>query len=137
MKDNMSIATFATRFQNGDFDSSDVDTQIDAGWYDWFCRDTSLKAKTQALGKKVMQIMNSEKIDVNKNYVFFKNNCPCVGSLYDDFRICDLETGDVIYTVVPRSGHTEMAEVYGRENDFDEPLASGKWTDIKKFFLEG
>jgi hypothetical protein len=133
----MNINTFASRFLNGDFDSNSRSTQIEAGWYDWFCRDTSLAAKTQKLGKKVLQLMKSQKINTETNYVFFKNNCPMYGSLYDDFRICDMETGDVIYTVTPSCGHNRnkgQAQVWGRENDFQEPLVAGTWKDVKTFF---
>jgi len=45
-----------------------------------------------------------------------------------------METGNVIYTIVPRSGHTGKAEVWGRENNFDGPLVQGKWKDVKTFF---
>lgn len=134
---DMNIATFAERFLRGDFDRSDCKTQIEAGWYDWFCRDTSLAAKTQKLGKKALQLMKSEKIDIQKNYVWFKNNCPCWGNLYDDLRIADMETGNVIYTIIPSNGHTAnkgVAEVWGRENEFKEPLVSGSWKDVKAFF---
>jgi hypothetical protein len=134
---NMNIATFAARFLRGDFDLNTRKTQIEAGWYDWFCRDTSLAAKTQNLGKKVLRLMKSSKIDIEKNYVFFKNNCPMYGSLYDDIRICDLETGDVIYNIVPSCGHSATkgrAEVWGRENGFKQPLVTGAWRDVKAFF---
>lgn len=134
MSDNMNIATFAVRFLRGDFDLNDRKTQIEAGWYDWFCRDASLEAKTRKLGQKVLQLMKSSKIDVEKNYVFFKNNCPMSGGLYDDFRICDMETGNVIYTVVPRCTHSGKAEVWGRENNFQESLVAGAWKDVKAFF---
>jgi hypothetical protein len=33
--------------------------------------------------------------------VLFANCCPGEGKLYDEFKICDLETGEVIYSVVP------------------------------------
>ncbi len=131
---NVNIKTFVENFNTGEYDMPDVSTQIKAGWYDWFCRDTSLANKTQRLGKKVVQLMKSEKIDIENNYAWFKNNCPMNGPLYDDFRIADMETGDVIYTVVPRCGHTGKAEVWGRENNFDEPLIQGKWKDVKTFF---
>jgi hypothetical protein len=134
MSGNMNINTFAIRFLQGDFIFSDLKTQCEAGWYDWFCRDTSLANKTRSLGNKVLQLMKSEKVDCEKNYVFFKNNCPMNGPLYDDFRICSLETGDVIYTVVPRSGHTGKAEVWGHDNNFDGPIVSGNWKDVKNFF---
>lgn len=107
-------------------------------WYDWFCRDTSLKRKGEALLKKLKAIASSDKFDNDKCYVFFKNNCPCVGNLYDDFRICDKETGDVIYCVVPKSGFKRdngRAQVYGVDNDFKEPLVEGTWRDVKAWFL--
>lgn len=133
----MNVATFATRFANGDFDANDRSTQIGAGWYDWFCKDTSLAAKTAKLGKKVIQLMKSGKIDPVNNYVWFKNNCPMNGSLYDDIRFADGKTGDVIYTIIPSNGHNAnkgRAEVWGRENNFASPLVEGTWKDVKKFF---
>lgn len=131
------ISQFIENFKAGKYDSPSRSVQIEAGWYDWFCKDSSLKNKTQLLGKKVIQISKSKKVDVDKNYVFFKNNCPVNGSLYDDFRICSMEEGEVIYTIVPRSGHkcyNNRAEVWGRENDFEEPLVTGTWKDVKEFF---
>lgn len=107
-------------------------------WYDWFCRDTSLKRKGEALLKKLKVIASSDKFDNDKCYVFFKNNCPCYGNLYDDFRICDKETGDVLYCVVPKSGFKRdegRAQVYGVDNDFKEPLVEGTWRDVKAWFL--
>lgn len=107
-------------------------------WYDWFCRDTSLKRKGEALLKKLKVIASSNKFDNDKCYVFFKNNCPCYGNLYDDFRICDKETGDVLYCVVPKSGFKRdegRAQVYGVDNDFKEPLVEGTWRDVKAWFL--
>ena len=130
----MSLATFLRRFEAGEFSFPDLATQFEAGWYDWFCRDSSLVTKTKNLGKKVKQISTSAKIDLENNYVFFKNNCPMCGPLYDDFRICSMETGNVIYTVTPKSGRTGKAEVWGKENDFSVPLVSGTWHDVKKFF---
>ena len=107
-------------------------------WYDWFCKELSLERKGKDLLKKLKMIASSKKFDNDKCYVFFKNNCPLRGNLYDDFRICDKETGDVLYCVVPKSGHkcfNGMGQVYGIDNDFKEPLVQGTWKDIKKWFL--
>ena len=138
MDNNISIREWIVKFNNGDFDKEDVKTQIEAGWYDWFCKNSALRNKTKTLGKKVIRLSKSKKIDIDNMYVFFKNCCPCIGSLYDQFSFCDIETSDVIYCIVPRSGHKHRqfrCEIWGKENDFDEPiLQSNSWKDIVDFF---
>lgn len=132
-----SIRQWIERFDSGGFASPSFETQCEAGWYDWFCRDTSLKAKTYKLAPKVKQIAKSPMVDIDKMYVFFKNNCPMNGSLYDQFKICDMESGDVIFAITPSCGHKATkgrAEVWGKDNDFEAPLVSGTWKDIRKFF---
>ena len=114
------------------------DQEVKEMWYDWFCKESSLVNKGRVLLQRLNSIMYSHKIDRKNTYVWFKNNCPLAGHTFDDFRISDIETGEVIYTVVPRSGHEVKlgkAEVYGRENHFSEPLVSGTWKDVKRFFL--
>jgi hypothetical protein len=93
-------------------------------FYDWFCKDSSLERKGKRLMKMVNTWVDKRVTDTDKVYVFFKNNCTGGGKLYDDFRICDLETGDVIYTVIPKCGHSGKAEVWGRENGFKEALVT-------------
>ena len=105
------------------------------GFYDWFCRDSSLKNKAKVLFSKVKSIARSGKFDPTKTYVFFKNNCPGCGKLYDDFRICDIETRDVLYTVSP-SNRNGKADVWGVDNDFEEPLVEGTWREVKMWFSE-
>lgn len=93
----MSIKTFVERFKRGDFNYSSKITQCEACWYDWFCKDSALAGKTKKLGAKVCKIENSKRFNKETSYVFFKNNCPFVGALYDQFSICDIESGDVLY----------------------------------------
>lgn len=100
---------------------------LEGPWYDWFCSDEDLLRRGNRLFKKLIEISDSKKFDNSKTYVFFKNNCRINGGLYDDFRICDLETGNVIYTI-------SSTEVWGRENDFSEPIISGSWAKIRRFF---
>ena len=103
-------------------------------FYDWFCRNGSLERKARSLMTKAKKFVKKMNIDIDKTYVFFKNSCPVYGSLYDDFRICDRETGDVIYTVAPSLGYTKRkgeAEIWGRENNFKEPIKSAKsWKEL-------
>lgn len=137
MKDNSNIPlrNWIENFDNGVYASPDIDTQREAGWNDWFCKASALRNKTYSLAPKVKRIANSAKINQNTMYVFFKNNCPLHGSLYDDFRICDIETGKVIFTITPRSEHKGgCASVYGSENNFESPLYEGSMAGIYEWF---
>ena len=140
-KQKMTIRKFLQDYiPNRDWADKSTDTAIDDGWYSWydqFCKDSSLTNKTKALANKLKQIVDSPRIDPDNQYVFFKNNCPLDGSLYDDFRICDLETGDVIFTIVPRSGFGAdegKGNVWGSANNFVAPLFTGTWKEIKYWF---
>ena len=99
MDENMTIREFQKRFLAGDFESPDRETQIEAGWYDWFCSDSALKRKTDRMGKVVARLTDSDKVNLDTMYVFFKNCCPMVGPLYDQFKICDLKTGEVLFCI--------------------------------------
>lgn len=85
------VREFQERFATGEFEDGSFDKQCEAGWYDWFCDDSALVGKTRRLGKVVAQIKDGGKVDLDKNRVIFKNNCPMVGPLYDDIRIGDDE----------------------------------------------
>ena len=106
-------------------------------FYDWFCRDASLSRKAAGLFAKVQRIADSPRFDKNAVYVFFKNNCPCNGSLYDDFRICDLKTGQVLFCVVPRSGHDVFGgecQVYAAPDFENSQLHKGAtWKDAVRY----
>jgi len=84
-------------------------------FYDWFCKDSSLERKAKALFPKVKKFVAAQpEIDPSRTYVFFKNNCPGAGPLYDDFRICNEK--EVIYTVIPKCSHSGQAEIWGKND---------------------
>lgn len=116
--DRLSIRNWQTAFESGIFDEPDRRTQISAGWFDWFCKTSSLANKTKKMGSYIMKLENGGKVDIDKTYVFFKNNCPLNGPLYDDFRICDFDSGNVLFTIQINCvwNHTKYA-VYGRTLD--------------------
>lgn len=104
---------------------------------DWFCKDSSLANKQKVLLGKVRKLAKSPKINVETMSVHFKNNCHMCGKLYDDIRFTDIETNDIVYTVIPKSGFDSkygQSEVWGIENDFKEPLVEGTWNDVLKYF---
>ena len=127
MKDRISINEWIYKFLSGEFDSQDVRVQIQAGWYDWFCKDSSLANKTKKMGNIVRQVKRGGKVNLDDWYVWFKNNCPLNGPLYDDFRFASLETGDVQFTIqINCCWNKHRYAVYGRtpdgEGHWDEPL---------------
>jgi len=84
-------------------------------FYDWFCKDSSLERKAKALFPKVIKFVAAHPdIAPSRTYVFFKNNCPGAGPLYDDFRICN--DNEVIYTVIPKCSHSGQAEIWGKDD---------------------
>lgn len=84
MANEITVREWVVKFNNGEFAHKDSDTQIKAGWYDWFCSDGSLSNRLKKMGNIIKTITNDYILD--NYYVWFKNNCPCVGRLYDDFR---------------------------------------------------
>ena len=127
MKERISISEWSDNFLAGIYEGKDVRTQILAGWYDWFCKDSSLVNKTKKMGNIVARVSGNGKVKVNDWYVWFKNNCPLNGPLYDDFRFADLETGDVQFTVqINCCWNKHRYSVYGRtpdgEGHWEKPL---------------
>jgi hypothetical protein len=148
MKDRISIKEWIDKFLSGEFDkkdsfSEDIKTQIQAGWYDWFCKDSSLAAKTKKMGNIVRQIKSGGKVNIDNWYVWFKNNCPLNGPLYDDFRFAKLDTGDVQMTIqINCCWNKHRYSVWGRrgedkEFEHENPLfETDSLNDLVKWFNE-
>jgi hypothetical protein len=72
-------------------------------------------------------------------YVWFKNNCPLAGPLYDDFRIADIESGYTLFTIRINCFREEKRyTVYGKKNDFDTSLFNtDSIIEVVSWFNEG
>ena len=121
MSDRVSIRKWIENYNKGCYSINDFKTQCEAGWYDWFCRDESLVNKTKKLSSIIKKIQREDLLD--NYYVFFANRCPVLGPLYDCLKICDLETGDVIFSISIGDKRCKFNyTVYGRANDFEKAL---------------
>ena len=106
-------------------------------WYDWFCSTESLFNRGKRLWSAAKGIANSPKFKADETYVFFKNNCPAADfPTYDDFRICDIKSGDVLYTVTRNAWGFSGWQVYDIVNKGGgEPVAQGSWKEVKAWFM--
>ena len=118
MKERIALSQWIENFQNGHYDAADVKTQILAGWYDWFCKDSSLANKTKKMGNIIKQVKNGGKVNLKDWYVWFKNNYPLNGPLYDDFRFARLDTRDVQLTIqIDCRWNNQRFSVWGRKSE--------------------
>lgn len=111
MPNEMSVRQWQEQFKSGAFDSPDFYTQCKAGWYDWFCRDGILAERLKEIAEVVMGITDPFILD--NFYIWFKNNCPAIGPLYDDVRFEPL-TGE-------RNGKYFLVSL-------DSPHERARWT---------
>lgn len=122
MSEMLSVRQWQDLFRSGAFQDRSRETQIRAGWYDWFCSDTALAGRLQRIGRVVMGI--TEPAILDNYYVWFKNNCPLDGPLYDDVRFEPLE-GDRCgrYFVVSQDCPYEKQKwtLYTERSGFETP----------------
>jgi len=63
MSGEISLRAQLENWKAGKYLYKDIDTQVEAGWYDWFCKDSSLAGKTKTMGNIVKQIQDGGKIN--------------------------------------------------------------------------
>ena len=107
-------------------------------FYDWFCTDSGLKRRAEKFIPKLKFLVKIGVLDGDNLYVWFKNNCPVCGNLYDDMRFSTMgEESHFVGGIAPRQGYTNNNKCYvwtlgsegfrliGSDIEFDT------WSDFK------
>lgn len=136
----LTITEFTTKWDNNDF-TKDVDSMIQAGWYDWFCEDKALYNRLKDMVPKIKFIAQSGFFNPDECYVWFKNNCPVNGSLYDDFRICKMD-GTQVMGICPSNGHSSVsgkADFWHFDSNGNYKSIDGftNWSSLKAEMISG
>lgn len=150
MLKQITFREWINRFNKGDYNSTDIETQCEAGWSNWFCRENELRDKLYKMAEIVKEIKNDFILD--NYYVWFTNtNIGCYYPSYNTFRFdplkremrnkmyfgvqCNHPCGDsseyVIYTA--RSGYKDEFKCNSKEEVLTaiEQLASEIESEVR------
>jgi hypothetical protein len=69
----------------------------------------------------IKQIKPGGKVDLESSYVWFKNNCPFNGPLYDDFRIANIDSDTTSFVIqIEHQQNESRYAIFAKLNNFSE-----------------
>ena len=75
MSSFLRLREFRERYLSGEFSDSSFATQVQAGWYDWFCPDSELAGRLTRLWDEVISRITDDRV-LDAYTIHFCNVCP-------------------------------------------------------------
>jgi hypothetical protein len=132
----MPIRKILENDDNGMYQDSSRQAEIEKSWSLWNCSDFELRDKTVKFVSYLKSIAKCKCINIDTMCVSFSNDEPSYPNkqCIDSMRIKDSTTCELLYIIMFRYENGEYVELLGPEDSFHEPIVSGSWNDIVKFF---
>lgn len=127
------LPSWSCRFQEECFKRS-----CDAGWYDWFCKDSALPGRTRRYGSLVRGLLKVNPAIGDAYTVGFAQSAPLFHNGYNDclhiYRIDDDDKGWGIYIDNPGRDHKYEVFRYGTAQGTDFQCDSA-W-ELRRWFAQ-
>lgn len=75
MSSFLRLREFRERYLSGEFSDSSFSTQVQAGWYDWFCPDSELAGRLKRLWDEIISRITDDRV-LDAYTIRFCNVCP-------------------------------------------------------------
>lgn len=128
MSSFLRLREFRERYLRGEFSDLSFATQVQAGWYDWFCPDSELAGRLKGLWDEIISRITDERV-LDEYTLFFKNVCPISYPLFDRVYFCKTGSNYYIGAAIYDRRNNEKFEVFSsdeinyRTDDVDNAVA--------------